>query len=420
MSEIYQSVKTICEHANAAAVILAQTTGQARNAALLSMRDALLDGMPEILSANAEDMSRAAENGVSVPMQDRLRLTDARLSAIADALGKLAALGDPIGAGEVFTRPNGLVIKKVQVPLGTVGMIYEARPNVTADAAGLCIKSGNAAVLRGGKEAIHTNIAMVAALRRGLENAGLPADCVCLITETSRESASALMTMRGNIDVLIPRGGKGLIRSVTENATVPVIETGAGNCHLYVDAGADLDMGLTLTMNAKTQRPSVCNAIETLLVHKEEANAFLPMLKDALEHFHTPVELRGCERTCAILPGITPAAEEDWETEYDDYILAVKIVDSMEEAILHINRYNTKHSETIVTRDLARAAQFQQTVDAACVYVNASTRFTDGEEFGFGAEIGISTQKLHARGPMGLSALTTVKYLINGSGQTRT
>ena len=419
MSEIYQSVKTICEHANAAAVILAQTTGQARNAALLSMRDALLDGMPEILSANAEDMSRAAENGVSVPMQDRLRLTDARLSAIADALGKLAALGDPIGAGEVFTRPNGLVIKKVQVPLGTVGMIYEARPNVTADAAGLCIKSGNAAVLRGGKEAIHTNIAMVAALRRGLENAGLPADCVCLITETSRESASAL-TMRGNIDVLIPRGGKGLIRSVTENATVPVIETGAGNCHLYVDAGADLDMGLTLTMNAKTQRPSVCNAIETLLVHKEEANAFLPMLKDALEHFHTPVELRGCERTCAILPGITPAAEEDWETEYDDYILAVKIVDSMEEAILHINRYNTKHSETIVTRDLARAAQFQQTVDAACVYVNASTRFTDGEEFGFGAEIGISTQKLHARGPMGLSALTTVKYLINGSGQTRT
>ncbi|MBQ8576944.1 MAG: glutamate-5-semialdehyde dehydrogenase, partial [Clostridia bacterium] len=367
-----------------------------------------------------EDMSRAAENGVSVPMQDRLRLTDARLSAIADALGKLAALGDPIGAGEVFTRPNGLVIKKVQVPLGTVGMIYEARPNVTADAAGLCIKSGNAAVLRGGKEAIHTNIAMVAALRRGLENAGLPADCVCLITETSRESASALMTMRGNIDVLIPRGGKGLIRSVTENATVPVIETGAGNCHLYVDAGADLDMGLTLTMNAKTQRPSVCNAIETLLVHKEEANAFLPMLKDALEHFHTPVELRGCERTCAILPGITPAAEEDWETEYDDYILAVKIVDSMEEAILHINRYNTKHSETIVTRDLARAAQFQQTVDAACVYVNASTRFTDGEEFGFGAEIGISTQKLHARGPMGLSALTTVKYLINGSGQTRT
>lgn len=420
MSEIYQSVKTICEHANAAAVILAQTTGQARNAALLAMQDALLDGMPEILSANAEDMSRAAENGVSVPMQDRLRLTDARLSAIADALGKLAALGDPIGAGEVFTRPNGLVIKKVQVPLGTVGMIYEARPNVTADAAGLCIKSGNAAVLRGGKEAIHTNIAMVAALRRGLENAGLPADCVCLITETSRESASALMTMRGNIDVLIPRGGKGLIRSVTENATVPVIETGAGNCHLYVDAGADLDMGLTLTMNAKTQRPSVCNAIETLLVHKEEANAFLPMLKDALEHFHTPVELRGCERTCAILPGITPAAEEDWETEYDDYILAVKIVDSMEEAILHINRYNTKHSETIVTRDLARAAQFQQTVDAACVYVNASTRFTDGEEFGFGAEIGISTQKLHARGPMGLSALTTVKYLINGSGQTRT
>ena len=420
MSQIFDEVAALCTAAKHASAALAASSGAARNRALISMRDALITHTADILSANETDMLHAAENGVSMPMQDRLRLNEKRLTAIADALAALASLPDPLGGGEVFTRPNGLEIRRIRVPLGNVGMIYEARPNVTADAAGLCIKSGNTAVLRGGKEAIHTNRAMVAALREGLMTAGFDENCICLIENTSRDSATALMQMRGLIDVLIPRGGKGLIRSVVDNATVPVIETGAGNCHLYVDDSADLDMAVTLTMNAKTQRPSVCNAIETLLVHSGIADTFLPMLKEALDAFHTPVEIRGCERTQAILAGCTPAAEEDWSTEYDDYILAVKIVDSVKEAVSHINRYNTKHSECIVTHNICHAAYFQQSVDAACVYVNASTRFTDGDEFGFGAEIGISTQKLHARGPMGLSALTTVKYLINGDGQCRT
>ena len=419
MSQIFDEVAALCSAAKNAGAALAASSGAARNRALLTMRDALLSHTQDILSANETDMLHAAENGVSVPMQDRLRLNETRLCAIADALAALASLPDPLGGGEVFTRPNGLEIRRIRVPLGNVGMIYEARPNVTADAAGLCTKSGNTAVLRGGKEAIHTNRAMVSALREGLMTAGFDENCICLIENTSRDSATALMQMRGLIDVLIPRGGKGLIRSVVDNATVPVIETGAGNCHLFVDESADLDMAVTLTMNAKTQRPSVCNAIETLLVHSSIADTFLPMLKKALDGFHTPVEIRGCERTQAILAGCTPAAEEDWSTEYDDYILAVKIVDSVKEAVSHINRYNTKHSECIVTHDICHAAYFQQSVDAACVYVNASTRFTDGDEFGFGAEIGISTQKLHARGPMGLSALTTVKYLINGDGQCR-
>lgn len=420
MSSVFDKVTALCSAAKDASAALAASSGARRNRALISMRDALLAHTADILSANETDMLHAAENGVSVPMQDRLRLNETRLGAIADALAALAALPDPLGGGDVFTRPNGLEIRRIRVPLGCVGMIYEARPNVTADAAGLCIKSGNTAVLRGGKEAIHTNRAMVCALREGLKNAGFDENCICLIENTSRESAAALMQMRGLIDVLIPRGGKGLIRSVVENATVPVIETGAGNCHLYVDEDADLSMAVTLTMNAKTQRPSVCNAIETLLVHSRIADTFLPMLKNALDDFHTPVEIRGCERTRLLLPDCTPAAEEDWSTEYDDYILAVKIVDSAEEAVSHINRYNTKHSECIVTENVHRADHFQRMVDAACVYVNASTRFTDGDEFGFGAEIGISTQKLHARGPMGLSALTTVKYLINGDGQCRT
>ena len=420
MSQIFDEVAALCTAAKHAGAALAASSGAQRNRALTAMRDALIAHTADILTANETDMLHAAENGVSVPMQDRLRLNEKRLCAIADALASLAALPDPLGGGTVTTRPNGLEIRCIRVPLGNVGMIYEARPNVTADAAGLCIKSGNTAVLRGGKEAIHTNRAMVSALREGLKTAGFDENCVCLIENTSRESATALMQMRGLIDVLIPRGGKGLIRSVVENASVPVIETGAGNCHLYVDDSADLSMAVTLTMNAKTQRPSVCNAIETLLVHKNTAEAFLSMLKAALDDFHTPVEIRGCERTQAMFPGCTPASEEDWSTEYDDYILAVKIVDSLEEAIAHINRYNTKHSECIVTENVHHANEFQRAVDAACVYVNASTRFTDGDEFGFGAEIGISTQKLHARGPMGLSALTTVKYLINGDGQCRT
>ena len=420
MSTVFDEVAALCTAAKDAAGALAASDGAQRNRALFCMRDALLAHTQDILCANETDMIHAAENGVSVPMQDRLRLNETRLNAIAAALAALAALPDPLGGGTVATCPNGLEIRCIRVPLGCVGMIYEARPNVTADAAGLCIKSGNTAVLRGGKEAIHTNRAMVAALREGLKAAGLAENCICLIENISRDSATALMQMRGLIDVLIPRGGKGLIRSVVENASVPVIETGAGNCHLYVDEGADLDMAVTLTMNAKTQRPSVCNAIETLLVHRAAADAFLPKLKEALDDFHTPVEIRGCARTQAILGDCTAAAEEDWSTEYDDYILAVKVVDSMDEAIAHINRYNTKHSECIVTQNVRRADLFQRTVDAACVYVNASTRFTDGDEFGFGAEIGISTQKLHARGPMGLSALTTVKYLINGDGQCRT
>ena len=419
MSQIFDEVAALCSAAKNASAALAASSGAARNRALLAMRDALLSHTQDILSANETDMQHAAENGVSVPMQDRLRLNETRLCAIADALAALAALPDPLGGGTVTTRPNGLEIRCIRVPLGCVGMIYEARPNVTADAAGLCIKSGNTAVLRGGKEAIHTNRAMVTALREGLMTAGFDENCICLIENTARDSATALMQMRGLIDVLIPRGGKGLIRSVVDHATVPVIETGAGNCHLYVDDSADLDMAVTLTMNAKTQRPSVCNAIETLLVHSSIADTFLPMLKTALDTFHTPVEIRGCERTQTILSGCTPAAEEDWSTEYDDYILAVKLVDSVEDAVAHINRYNTKHSECIVTENVHHADYFQRTADAACVYVNASTRFTDGDEFGFGAEIGISTQKLHARGPMGLSALTTVKYLINGDGQCR-
>ncbi len=417
---IYDQVAALCKAAKEASRSLSVTNTAKRNEALLSMRDALLSDMPAILLANERDMCAAAENGVSVPMQDRLRLNEARLRAIADALAALASLGDPLGAGEIFSRPNGLQIRRVRVPLGVVGMIYEARPNVTADAAGLCIKTGNTAVLRGGKEAIHTNRAIVAALRRGIAAAGLDENAICLIGITDRESASALMKMRGLIDVLIPRGGKGLIRSVVENASVPVIETGAGNCHLYIDASADVEMAVRLTMNAKAQRPSVCNAIETLLVHRDAAEAFFPMMKTALDDFHTPIELRVCPRTAMYFPDAVSASEEDWSTEYDDYILAVKVVDDIHEAIRHINTYNTKHSEAIVTRDLENAALFERTVDAACVYVNASTRFTDGEEFGFGAEIGISTQKLHARGPMGPDALTTVKYLICGDGNIRT
>ncbi|MBO5648461.1 MAG: glutamate-5-semialdehyde dehydrogenase [Clostridia bacterium] len=420
MTDVQKTVSALCSAAKTASAVLAAASGDTRRTALLCMRDALCAHSEQILQSNAEDMLHAEQNGVSAPMQDRLRLTQARLLAIADALAALAALPDPIGEGEVFTRPNGLQIRRVRVPLGTVGIIYEARPNVTADAAGLCIKSGNTAVLRGGKEAIRTNCAIVYALRAGLRTAGLPEDCICLIEDTSRDSAAALMQMRQCIDVLIPRGGKGLIRTVVEQASVPVIETGAGNCHLYVDESADIEMAVSLTMNAKTQRPSVCNAIETLLVHASVQEPFFRALRDAIASFHTPVEIRGCARTRAAWEGILCASEEDWACEYDDYILAVRVVDSLEEAVSHINRFGTHHSECIVTRDLNAARAFQLAVDSACVYVNASTRFTDGEEFGFGAEIGISTQKLHARGPMGLTALTTIKYLIDGTGQCRT
>jgi len=330
---------------------------------------------------------------------------------------ELVGLKDVLGCGDVWTIPNGIEIKRVRVPLGVVAIIYEARPNVTVDAAALCIKTGNAVILRGGKEAVNTNRVFVSLMKEALEANGISPDALGFVDNTSREGASVLMTMRDYIDVLIPRGGAGLIRNVVENAKMPVIETGAGNCHLYVDKDADIDMAVKVASNAKNQRPSVCNAIETLLVHNDKAEEFLPKFAEISEQFG--LEIRGCERTMKILDSAKAATEEDYATEYDDYIIAVKVVDGVEEAVSHINKYNTKHSEAIITNNISAAEYFQKTVDAAAVYVNTSTRFTDGNEFGFGAEIGISTQKLHARGPMGLEALTTVKYLVSGNGQIR-
>ncbi len=330
----------------------------------------------------------------------------------------MAALDDPVG--EVLSmkqRPNGLMIGQKRVPLGVIGIIYEARPNVTADAFGLCFKTGNAVILKGGSDALSSNQAVVACLKRGLSAAGLPEDAVQLITSTDRETTQALMKMNQYVDVLIPRGGAGLIKAVVENSTIPVIETGTGNCHIYVDETADFSMALDIIFNAKTQRIGVCNACESLVVHQSIAGEFLPLLKKRLEE--KQVEIRGDERACQIEPEFTKAQEDDWGREYLDYILSCKIVDSLDEAIEHINRYNTKHSEAIITKDYANAQRFLAEIDAAAVYVNASTRFTDGEEFGFGAEIGISTQKLHARGPMGLKELTTTKYIIYGNGQVR-
>lgn len=402
--------------AREAAFVLA-AAGSEKDEALSCMSQQLLADTPYILSENAIDLENARAKGMSDAMLDRLMLTDARIEAIAKSILKVKALPDPLGSGLVKTRPNGLNIQKIHVPLGVIGIIYEARPNVTADAAALCVKSGNAVILRGGSEAIRSNLAIGKSLQAALEKAGLPACAVQVLSDTSRETAAKFMTLNGCIDLLIPRGGKGLIQSVVKNATVPVIETGAGNCHVYADKSADLAMALNIIDNAKTQRPSVCNAAENLLVHKDIAEAFLPMVKERL--CAKGVELRGCERTLETIPGITPATEEDFDTEYNDYILSVKVVDSVEEAVAHINRHGTKHSEAIVTESMESAAYFTQNIDAAAVYVNASTRFTDGEEFGFGAEIGISTQKLHVRGPMGLEALTTTKYIVHGNGQVR-
>lgn len=420
MDTAFDTVRQLCAAAKRAAPMLAGTDTALRNAALGQISSDLRkpENLEAILEANREDLAAAGENGVPDAMLDRLSLTAKRVEDICRAIDQLISLPDPLGAGEVFTRPNGLVISRTRVALGTVGIIYEARPNVTADAACMCLKSGNAVVLRGGKEAIRTNTALTGLMRQSVRAAGLPADCICLVTDTSRESAEALMSAKGLLDVLIPRGGKNLIRSVADHATVPVIETGAGNCHVYVDASADLPMAVRVAVNAKCSRPSVCNAMETLLVHSAVAPKLLPMFREAV-HGRYPLEIRGCERTRSYIPDALPADETDWETEYDDYILAVRVVDSLAEAISHINRYGTGHSEAILTNDYAASRRFCREVDAAAVYVNASTRFTDGGEFGFGAEIGISTQKLHARGPMGLGALTTEKYLISGSGQIR-
>ena len=414
---VFDEVYDLCMRAKAHSATLAQARTEVKNQALCTFAKLLRENGDQILSANEKDLENAKENGVKDTMLDRLRLTDARIEGMAKGAEDIAALPDPVGKGDCWTRPNGLTIRRVRVPMGVVGVIFEARPNVAADVAALCIKSGNAVVLRGGKEAIESNRAIVSLARRALAESGLAAEAVQLIENTTRASSEALMQMRGLIDVLVPRGGKGLIRAVVDNARVPVIETGAGNCHLYIHSDADLKMARGIAVNAKISRPSVCNACETVLVHAAVAEMFLPMLKEAMDQ--NGCEIRGCDRTKEILPDVTPATEEDWDTEYNDLILAVKVVDQLAEAVGHINRYGTGHSETIVTSNLAAAEYFQSAVDAAAVYVNASTRFTDGGEFGFGAELGISTQKLHARGPMGLTALTTEKYLIGGNGQVR-
>ena len=402
----------------AAPELMALSTGE-KNRILSEIAKALVSRQEDILKANELDLKNAEENGISKVMADRLRLTSQRIEDIAKAIGTVIDLEDPVGiVEEGYTRPNGLSILKKRVPMGVVGIIFESRPNVTVDAAVLCIKSGNAAVLRGGKEAIHTNRMLAEIMREAVASCGVSRDIVILVEDTSRESSLAMMKLNGYLDVLIPRGGAGLIRAVVENATVPVIETGVGNCHVYVDETADLKMAVEIVNNAKVSRPSVCNACESLLVSRKVAEEFLPAVKKRLDEHQ--VEWHGCEETCKILgKEVIPATEEDYAREYLDYKLSVKVVSNVEEAVRHINAYNTGHSECIVTNSLKNAEYFTARVDAAAVYVNASTRFTDGGEFGLGAEIGISTQKLHARGPMGLKELTTTKYIIGGNGQIR-
>lgn len=391
---------------------------QNRNAGLLAIAKALREQESNILAANEQDLQRARENGMSQSLMDRLTLTPERIEGMARGVEQVAAEKDPLGTivqgGQL---QNGLKMEQVRVPLGVIGIIYEARPNVTADAAALCLKSGNAVILRGGKEAFQSNQCITNIMRYAIASQGLPADSIQLVQDTSRESAREMMGLTGYLDVLIPRGGAGLIRSVVENSRVPVIETGAGNCHVYVDEFADLSMAADIVFNAKTTRPSVCNAIETVLVHEKVAEEALPLIAEKLRE--KDVKLHGCERACEILSGILPATEDDWATEYLDFELAVRVVPSLEEAVEHIARYSTGHSECIVTEHYRNAQKFVSQVDSAAVYVNASTRFTDGGEFGMGAEIGISTQKLHARGPMGIEQLTSTKFILYGDGQVR-
>jgi glutamate-5-semialdehyde dehydrogenase len=407
------------KRAKAAEAAAAGASTQMKDSALAAISKALIENKQLIIEANAKDIAAAQANGMTEAKQDRLKLDEKRIEGIAKGVDELIALKDPIG--EVIgggNRPNGLQIIKTRVPLGVIGIIFESRPNVTVDAAALCLKAGNVVILKGGKEAINSNICLGNIMRKAVEEAGLPADVIQVVDNTDRETTNELMRLNGYVDVIIPRGSANLIQAVVKNATVPVIETGAGNCHTYIDASADLDMAVNITDNAKTQRPSVCNAIESLLVHKDIADKFLPLIADRFKEHD--VKIYGCDRTIAILgSGIEKATETEYATEFNDFVIAVKVVDDIDEAIAHIRKYSTKHSECIVTSSLANARKFQKQVDAAAVYVNASTRFTDGGEFGFGAEIGISTQKLHARGPMGLTELTTVKYLINGDGQIR-
>lgn len=395
----------------------AKLLSPAKNAALLNAAEALLDNSEKIIKANKEDVDNAVKNGMKAAFIDRLTLNEKRIAAMADGLRQVASLPEPIGETiSMKTLPNGLVVGKRRVPMGVIGIIFESRPNVTADAFGLCLKAGSAVILRGGKEALKTNSAIVDVFRSSLKENGLPEDIVQILDDPSREKAAEMMRLNGFIDVLIPRGGAGLIRSVVENSTVPVIETGTGNCHVFVDETANLDDALKIVINAKTQRPGVCNACESLLVHKNIADIFIPTVTKAL--FEKKVEVRGDENFLKV-DGVIPASEDDWGTEYEDYIISARVVDGIDEAINLIRRYSTHHSECIVTENYTNAQRFLNEVDSACVYVNASTRFTDGEQFGFGAEIGISTQKLHARGPMGLNELTTTKYVIYGNGQIR-
>ncbi len=401
------------------ASIFLRTAGSKKDEALLAIAKALRENAAEIIGANEIDLENGKNAGLTESLLDRLKLTQERINGMADGVEQVAALADPIGTVlEGRTLKNGLAIEKVRVPMGVIGIIFEARPNVTSDAAALCLKAGSAVILRGGKEAINSNLAISEIMRNALESVGFPRDCVALVKDTSRQSATELMQLSDYLDVLIPRGGAGLIRSVVENAKVPVIETGVGNCHIYVDESADVEMAANIIFNAKTSRPSVCNAIETILVHKNIAQKALPEIKKLLDT--KKVELRGCEETGKILgSSVIPATEEDYAKEFLDYILAVKVVDSLDDAIEHIAKYSTGHSESIITNDYNSANKFTACVDSAAVYVNASTRFTDGGEFGLGAEIGISTQKLHARGPMGLNELTSCKFIIRGSGQIR-
>ncbi len=401
-----------------AAQKLATVSSDAKNCALETMATALEASADAIMAANAEDVARGKDNGLNPTLIDRLTLNPKRMKGMVDGLRQLIGLPDPVGTVlDGWRRPNGLEIARIRVPLGLIGIIYESRPNVTVDAAGLCLKSGNAVILRGGSEAIRSNIILSQTLSRAAAQSGIPPAAIQLIETTDRAAAIELMRSDRYVSALIPRGGPSLLHSILENATVPVIIDGAGNCHTYVDSAADLAMAADIAYNAKVSRPSVCNAMETLLVHAEIAPRFLPLI--AARYRDAGVELRGCDRTRQIIPGAVPASEEDWDTEYLDLKLAIRVVEDMDQAIAHIRKHGTGHSEAIVTDDYQAAERFTQEVDAACVYVNASTRFTDGFEFGFGAEIGISNQKLHARGPMGLNELTTYKYVIRGNGQVR-
>ena len=413
-----EMLETLGRNAKEAEIVLRNLDTAKKNQVLEAVADSLVADSKALLTANAIDVENGRKNQMPEGLVDRLMLTEARIASMAEGLREVAALEDPIGeVTGMKKRPNGLLIGQKRVPLGVIGIIYEARPNVTADAFALCFKTGNVVILKGGSDAIHSNTAIVDCIRRTLDENGITKDAIQLISDTSRETAGEFMKMNEYVDVLIPRGGKGLIKAVVNNSTIPVIETGTGNCHIYVDESADLQMAADIVMNAKTQRVGVCNACESLLVHEKVKDAFLPVLAVRLRTKN--VEMRADEEAKALIPDAVTATEEDWGTEYLDYILSIKVVGSADEAIRHINRYNTGHSEAIITRDYHNAQKFLDEVDAAAVYVNASTRFTDGFEFGFGAEIGISTQKLHARGPMGLLALTSTKYIIYGNGQIR-